>query len=175
MIARFRKVDHSIDPDYQPSVTILIAAYNEEACLEEKLKNSLTLAYPKNLLDIVVVSDGSTDNTDQIARQFESQNIKLVVNPTNSGKATALNNGMQSISSDIVVLSDANVMYQEDAIRNLVRHFSDSNIGAVSGKVVLVNDGLSYSASEDAYYSVCLLYTSPSPRDQRGSRMPSSA
>ena len=61
---------------------------------------------------------------------------------------------MQSISSDIVVLSDANVMYQEDAIRNLVRHFSDSNIGAVSGKVVLVNDGLSYSASEDAYYSV---------------------
>ncbi len=154
VIARFRKVDHSIDPDYQPSVTILIAAYNEEACLEEKLKNSLTLAYPKNLLDIVVVSDGSTDNTDQIARQFESQNIKLVVNPTNSGKATALNNGMQSISSDIVVLSDANVMYQEDAIRNLVRHFSDSNIGAVSGKVVLVNDGLSYSASEDAYYSV---------------------
>ncbi len=154
IIASFRKVEHQIDPGHTPSVTLLIAAYNEGEVLHEKLLNSLALDYPEGLLDIVVVSDGSTDNTDEIARSFESRGVKLIVNPVNSGKATALNNGMSQIQSDIVVLSDANVIYQLSAIRHLVRHFVDPSIGAVSGKVVLLNEGLSYSDAENAYYLV---------------------
>lgn len=154
IIARFRNIDHKIDPEYKPSVTLLIAAYNEGSVLKEKLQNSLAIDYPKELLDIVVVSDGSSDNTDDIVNAFTSRGVKLIVNPVNSGKATALNNGMSQIKSDIVVLSDANVMYQRNAIRKLVRHFIDPDIGAVSGKVVLLNDGLSYSDAENTYYHV---------------------
>lgn len=154
IIAKFKQVDHQIDHNHTPSVTVLIAAYNEGLVLKEKLENCLKLDYPNHLLSIIVVSDGSTDNTNEIAAEFEQQGVKLIVNPENSGKATALNNGIKQVSSDIVVLSDANVMYQSDAIRKLVRHFADSEIGAVSGKVVLLNDGLSYSVAEKTYYSV---------------------
>ena len=154
LIARFNNFDHKIDTELTPSVTVLIAAYNEAAVLREKLENCLKLDYPKELLDIVVVSDGSTDDTENIVKEFESHGIRLLLNPKNMGKATALNNGMENISSSIVVLSDANVMYQRDGIRNLVRHFADDNIGAVSGKVILLNEGLSYSDAEDAYYAV---------------------
>lgn len=154
VIARFRNVKHDIDQNLTPSVTLLIAAYNEASVLQEKLENSVQLEYPEDLFDILVVSDGSTDTTDSIAREFESRGVRLLVQPVNKGKAAALNSGMQNITSDIVVLSDANVMYQRDGIRKLVRHFADENIGAVSGKVVLLNEGLSYSDAENAYYSV---------------------
>jgi len=154
VIARFKNYDHKIDPELTPSVTVLIAAYNEASVLREKLENCLELDYPPDLLDIVVVSDGSTDDTENIVKEFASRGIRLLVNPQNKGKATALNNGIENITSSIVVLSDANVMYQRDGIRNLVRHFADDSIGAVSGKVVLLNEGLSYSEGEDAYYAV---------------------
>ena len=153
-IAAFKNIEHKTDSALTPSVTVLIAAYNEESVLREKLENCLELDYPAALLEILVVSDGSTDNTDNIVKEFESRGIKLLVNEDNKGKATALNNGMETITSSIVVLSDANVMYQRDGIRNLVRHFADDSIGAVSGKVVLLNEGLSYSDAEDAYYAV---------------------
>jgi len=126
--------------DHTPSVTLLIAAYNEGHVLKDKLDNCLTLDYPPGQLEIVVVSDGSTDNTNDIVREFESHGVKLIVSPQNSGKATALNVGMGHINSDIVVLSDANVIYQRSAIRKLVRNFADPDIGAVSGKVVLLNE-----------------------------------
>ena len=154
IIARFKNLEHKIDSGLTPSVTVLIAAYNEGKVLREKLENCLELDYPEELLDIVVVSDGSTDSTEGIVKEFESRGIRLLVNEVNQGKATALNNGIENITSSIVVLSDANVMYQRDGIRNLVRHFADDNIGAVSGKVVLLNEGLSYSDGEDAYYAV---------------------
>ena len=154
ILGRFRNIKHIIDPEHTPSVTLLIAAYNEGDVLKEKLENSLALDYPKDLFEIVVVSDGSSDDTDDIVQAFEGQGVRLIVNSVNSGKATALNNGMKSIRSDIVVMSDANVMYQRNAIRQLVPHFADPDIGAVSGKVVLLNDGLSYADAENTYYLV---------------------
>ncbi len=154
VIARFRQVEHQIDPEHTPSVTLLIAAFNEERVLKEKLQNSLAIDYPANLLEIIVVSDGSSDNTNGIATAFADRGVKLIINPVNSGKATALNIGMSQIKSDITVLSDANVFYQHDAVRNLVRHFADQSIGAVSGKVVLLNEGLSYSHAENTFYEV---------------------
>jgi len=154
LIARFRNVDHTIDTDHNPSVTVLIAAYNEGDFLRQKLENSLALDYPGDRLNIVLVSDGSTDNTNDIAREFESRGITVIIAPENKGKATALNTGMDVIDTDIVVLSDANVLYESNVIRKLVRHFSDPSIGSVSGKVVLLNDELSYSDAENTYYSI---------------------
>lgn len=154
VVTLIRKVDHEVNDMYLPEVTILIAAYNEEAVMHEKLQNSLALDYPVDLLRIIVVSDGSGDKTNEIVEQCDSRLVELIAMPENKGKATALNLGMEKISSGIVILSDANVMYQQNAIRKLVRHFSDDTIGAVSGMVVLLNDGLSYSDAENSYYSV---------------------
>lgn len=154
LIAQFKKIDHVTDSNFTPSVTVLIAAYNEADVLREKLNNSLSLEYPEDYLNILLVSDGSTDQTEQIVKEFEDKGITFIANPINQGKATALNMGMDSITSDIVILSDANVMYETNVVRKLVRHFADDSIGAVSGKVVLLNEGLSYSDAENAYYSV---------------------
>ncbi len=145
---------HQIDNEYEPSVTLLIAAYNEASILADKLTNSLQLDYPPHKLRILVVSDGSTDETDLIASRFADQRIELLSLAPNRGKMTALNEGFRTISSEIVVLSDANVMYDPASIRKLVRHFIDPSIGAVSGKVTLVNDHLSYAAAEGQYYGI---------------------
>jgi cellulose synthase/poly-beta-1,6-N-acetylglucosamine synthase-like glycosyltransferase len=145
---------HRIDDGYEPSVTLLIAAYNEASILTDKLTNSLHLDYPRHKLRILVVSDGSTDETDLIAEQFAGQGVDLLSLSPNRGKMTALNEGFKTISSEIALLSDANVMYDPASIRKLVRHFIDPAIGAVSGKVTLVNDHLSYAAAEVQYYGV---------------------
>jgi len=145
---------HRIDDEYEPSVTLLIAAYNEAGILVDKLANSLQLDYPRDKLRILVVSDGSTDGTDLIASQFADQGVELLPLVPNRGKMTALNEGFKTISSEIVVLSDANVMYDPASIRKLVRHFIDPSIGAVSGKVTLVNEHLSYAVAEVQYYGV---------------------
>jgi cellulose synthase/poly-beta-1,6-N-acetylglucosamine synthase-like glycosyltransferase len=145
---------HVVDEALRPSVTLLIAAFNEEAVLRQKLENSLALDYPRERLRILVASDGSTDATEAIAREFSRSRVELLALSPNRGKVTALNKAMQGIDSGIVLLSDANVMYLPDAVRKLVRHFADPAVGAVSGKVMLVNDQLSYSAAEDQYYSV---------------------
>jgi Glycosyltransferases, probably involved in cell wall biogenesis len=145
---------HQIDDRYEPSVTLLIAAYNEANVLEDKLANSLQLNYPRNKLRILVVSDGSTDATDMIAARFADQGVDLLSLSPNRGKITALNEGFKTIFSEIVVLSDANVLYDPAAIRKLARHFIDPSIGAVSGKVTLLNEHLSYAAAEAQYYGI---------------------
>jgi len=154
IVARFKSIKHKTDPDFTPSVSLLIAAFNEASVLKDKLENSLSLDYPVEHLDIVVVSDGSTDKTNEIAEAFSSRGVRLIVNQQNEGKASAINIGMEHIASDIVVLTDANVMCEPDAIQKLVRNFADPEIGAVSGKVVLLNESLSYSDAENTYYSI---------------------
>jgi len=154
ILSTFKTVSHRQNSDHTPSVSLLIAAYNEGDILRQKLDNSLLLDYPSDLLEIIIVSDGSIDATNQIAKEFEKSGVKLIVLEHNQGKATALNVGIKNIRSEIILLSDANVMYEPDSVRKLVRNFADSTIGAVSGKVVLLNDGLSYEKGEKFYYSI---------------------
>ena len=149
----FKKVHHT-DENYEPTVTLLIAAYNEADAIAEKLQNCLELDYPSNKLRILLVSDGSTDDTEKIARGFIDKGVELLALTPNRGKVTALNEALKTINSDIIVMSDANVMYQPLVIRKLVRHFADLTVGAVSGKVVLINDQISYSAAENQYYNI---------------------
>ncbi len=116
-----------------PSVTLLISAYNEEQAIKPKLENTLRLDYPRDKLQVIVVSDASTDGTDQIVRSFEDRGITLLRMPSRRGKTVGLNAALTMATGDIVVFSDANIFYRADTLRNLVRGFADPSIGCVTG------------------------------------------
>ena len=116
-----------------PSVTLIISAFNEERSISAKLENSLALDYPEDLLQILVVSDASTDETDRIVQQYGGKRVSLLRMPERRGKTVGLNAAMQRVQSEVVVFSDANILYQRDAIRRLVRNFADPMVGCVTG------------------------------------------
>ncbi|MDH3604875.1 MAG: glycosyltransferase, partial [Candidatus Tectomicrobia bacterium] len=149
--ARFARLTRH-DETYLPTVSLVIAAYNEEKVLREKLENSLALDYPEDKLEIVVASDGSTDLTNEIAASYASRGVRLHHVSPRGGKTRALNRVVPRTHGDILVLSDANTMYQPDAIRKLVRHFADPRVGAVSGDVRLVDAAETHAHSEGLYY-----------------------
>ena len=120
--------------DITPSVSLVIAAYNEERDIGEKLENILALDYPLDLLDVVIASDGSSDATNEIvARVAEKHShIRLLALPR-QGKAGALNDGVAASKGEILVFSDGNSKYLPDAIRKIVRPFADPSVGGVAG------------------------------------------
>jgi cellulose synthase/poly-beta-1,6-N-acetylglucosamine synthase-like glycosyltransferase len=120
----------------EPAVSILIAARNEEACLPAKLENLRLLNYPQNRLQIVIVSDGSTDRTADILRQHASSIVPVLLDATN-GKAFALNQAVQRASGEVLVFLDARQTVDPDAISELASCFADSTVGAVSGELLL--------------------------------------
>ncbi len=127
--------------DALPSVTILIPAYNEQAVLETKIQNTLQIDYPKDKLAIFVISDGSTDNTNQIAEEMAKQGqITFIPVLERKGKANALNVGLAQARSDIIVFSDSSIMLQPDSIKQIVRRFSDPKIGCISGEDHIPDD-----------------------------------
>jgi len=140
------------DDDYEPMVSLVIAAHNEECVLREKLDNSLTLDYTKDRLEVVVASDGSADGTNNIARAYAGRGVVLHEIVPRGGKTRALNLVIPKTCGEILILSDANTMYRADAIRKLVRHFVDPSVGAVSGDVRLVNAAETHAGSEGLYY-----------------------
>ena len=119
--------------DQIPGVSFLIPAYNEEAHLLQKLDNIREMDYPKQKLQIIFISDGSTDATNEILRTLTGSNIESIVLSRRSGKATALNEGVQRARHKILVFSDASTLFARDALRKLSRHFSDGRIGAACG------------------------------------------
>lgn len=116
-----------------PRVALVVAAYNEELVIEEKLKNSLALDYPDELLSINVFSDASTDGTESIVKGYESVGVRLWRLEGRLGKTNAQNVLVSELSEDIVVFSDANIMYKPEAVRELVKVFSDPSVGAAIG------------------------------------------
>jgi cellulose synthase/poly-beta-1,6-N-acetylglucosamine synthase-like glycosyltransferase len=121
-----------------PGVTFIIAAYNEEARLPGKIANLRQTAYPIDKLQIVFVSDGSTDRTNELLKSISESFVEIVLLPQRSGKPMALNHGVEYAKHDILVFSDASTLFAPNAVSNLVRHFSDPSIGAVCGSVQLM-------------------------------------
>ena len=132
-LARFKAPPAPVDPAQWPAVSFVIAAYNEERVIEWKLRNTLGLDYPKDRFEVIVASDGSNDRTAEIARGFEAQGVISLHEPQRRGKTAALNRGVNHARGEIVVFSDANNEFSTDAIRKLVRHFSDPSVGGVCG------------------------------------------
>lgn len=118
-----------------PVVSIVISAYNEAKCIAAKLDNILTMEYPRDRLEVVVASDGSTDGTDAIVERYKALGVKLLSLPR-IGKAAALNAAVNASSGEIQVFSDANSMYKADAIRELVRPLADPEVGGVAGNQI---------------------------------------
>lgn len=137
---------------HEPAVTLLIAAYNEEAVIAGKLENSLQLDYPADCLQILVATDGSDDRTVEIVRTFADRGVELSHSPQRRGKMAAINRALGQARGDIVIFSDANNAYAADALRQLVAPFSDPTVGAVSGaKTILSGDG-SLGEAEGLYW-----------------------
>ncbi len=154
LIALFAKIFPKIDyyKEIFPSVTLLIAAYNEETVIEGKLKNCLSIDYPKDQMKIMVVTDGSTDKTPQIVDQYVQKNLVLLHYPERRGKMAAINRAMSNIESEIVVFSDANNYYQSQTLRTLLIPFSDPSVGATTGsKTIQKGDG-NLGESEGIYW-----------------------
>lgn len=118
--------------DTLPSVTLMICAYNEEEVVEEKMRNTLALDYPRERFTVMWVTDGSTDRTNELLGHYPE--VKLVFSPERKGKTAALHHGMSEVQSDLVVFTDANTMLNEGAIREMVRQFDDPRVGCVSGE-----------------------------------------
>ena len=122
------------------SVTLLISVYNEARIISSKLKNTMALDYPNERLEVIVVSDASTDGTDSIVEALAGRGFKLLRIPERRGKTMGLNAAIRQARGEIIVFSDANILYQKDAIRQLVRNFADPNVGCVTGNSCYVEN-----------------------------------
>jgi cellulose synthase/poly-beta-1,6-N-acetylglucosamine synthase-like glycosyltransferase len=124
----------------EPSVTILIAARNEACCIDKTIQNKLALDYPSGKLEIIVVSDASTDGTDKIVARYSDRRVRLLRQEPRAGKTAALNTAVKEAQGEILVFADANSLYERDALLYLVRNFSDQSVGYVTGKMVYTNE-----------------------------------
>lgn len=118
-----------------PSVTIVCAVHNEDGTIGAKLDNLLGLDYPRDRVQIIVVSDGSTDRTDDIVRGFSDRGVELLRVAQRSGKPTALNRGVAAAQGDLVLFCDARQRIDPGALRALAAPFADEQVGAVSGEL----------------------------------------
>jgi len=133
-----------------PSISVVLPVYNGEVYLDEKLRSILALDYPKEKMDILVVSDGSTDGTEAIARNFEPWGVRLLGLPR-GGKATALNAAIRQARGDVLVLTDVRQPLAPDSVRLLLESFADPSVGAVSGELI-VGAGASNDANDIGMY-----------------------
>jgi cellulose synthase/poly-beta-1,6-N-acetylglucosamine synthase-like glycosyltransferase len=125
-----------------PPITLLIAAYNEEEIIAEKLENSLKLDYPPSCLQILVAADGSNDRTVEIVNSFGARGVELSYSPVRDGKSPAINRALRLVRGELVIFSDANNLYEPETLRKLVRHFTDPSIAVVTGaKTILEGEG----------------------------------
>jgi cellulose synthase/poly-beta-1,6-N-acetylglucosamine synthase-like glycosyltransferase len=125
--------------DFESTVSVIITAYNEELVLAAKLENTLALDYPRELLEIIVASDCSTDGTDQIARGFAPRGVRLYRQAQRLGKTAAQNAAVEQASGEIILFSDATSLYQPNAVKALLPSFADPTVGCVAGRLIYVD------------------------------------
>ncbi|MDX2189182.1 MAG: glycosyltransferase family 2 protein [Bacteroidota bacterium] len=134
-----------------PTVTLLIPAYNEIDFIEAKIKNCASLNYPSDRLEVIFVTDGSTDGTPEYIQTHSHYKVMHI--PTRAGKIAAMNRAMLQVSSDITIFCDANTTLNKNAIKNLVNHFANPEVGCVAGeKKVGIESNSQASATEGIYW-----------------------
>jgi len=131
----------------------VIAAYNEENVIAKKMENCLSIDYPRGLLEILVISDGSSDKTNEIVKKYAKNNDRIIfIELPRTGKSGALNKGIEHASNDIIVFSDANTEYATDALKILVSHFHDPSVGCVGGRLIYRNPRKVKSGEGESFY-----------------------
>jgi cellulose synthase/poly-beta-1,6-N-acetylglucosamine synthase-like glycosyltransferase len=135
LTARRDRRTSSVASEGLPPVSLLIPVHNEQDCLVDKIANIRQMDYPRERLEVVFVSDGSTDRTNEILLAFDDRRIETVFLPTRKGKSNALNMAVERARHDILIFSDASTLFAPDAVRNLVRHFRDPKVGVVCGSL----------------------------------------
>jgi cellulose synthase/poly-beta-1,6-N-acetylglucosamine synthase-like glycosyltransferase len=138
--------------DCTPAVTLVISAYNEAEVIRDKLTNSVRLDYPAEQLEVLVVSDCSSDGTDELVTNFGDPRVRLLRMQQRGGKTVGLNAAVKAARGEIIVFSDANAMYLADAIRKMARNFADPEVGAVVGESTYAADEGSSQRSESLYW-----------------------
>jgi glycosyltransferase involved in cell wall biosynthesis len=128
----------------RPSLSVIVAAFNEAGCIREKIDTTLSQRYPAQRLEIVVVSDGSTDATDAIVARHPDARVRLIRQEPRAGKSPALNRGVAAARGELLVFTDANAMFAPDALARLAAPFADPRVGLVTGH------GLYASTASDA-------------------------
>ena len=121
-------------PGYLPQLSILIAAYNEEANIARKLEQTLALDYPADRMEILILSDGSTDRTDEIVQSFTDPRVRLLRMEPRRGKTAAQNRGVQQARGEVLIYYDAKTLKKKQALRYLACNYEDPGVGAVSGR-----------------------------------------
>lgn len=151
-IKRLFKKPYPFKEDVElPSVSLLIAAYNEEDIIEDKIKNCLEIDYPKQLLQIIFITDGSSDNTPNIIKK--NSEVELLHEDNRAGKIAAIKRAIPHIKGEIAVFTDANTFLNTAAIKELVKHYQNPKVGAVAGeKRIMVENEADASAAGEGFY-----------------------
>lgn len=144
-----KRLAPGLDQDF-PTLTLVIAAYNEESIIEEKIANTLQLSYPAGKLSLIFVTDGSSDRTPDLVANYPQ--IKLMHTPVRSGKILAMHRAMDEVGTEVVVFTDANTFLNKDALLLIARHYADDKVGAVSGEKRVMQDALSDATAGEGFY-----------------------
>lgn len=145
-----------INKDFEPSVTILVPAHNEEDAIKNKLQNIKDVLYPKTKMEIIVADDGSTDNTSARVREFTEENqelqVKIVKSDKRLGKARILNKALEQAKNEIIIVSDADSFWPSDILAKSLHYLSDPAVGAITGLGVLNNASQSWITKAETNY-----------------------
>jgi len=136
-----RRGERRTRSSHAPSVSIVMAAYNEEDSIAGTLERCLAVHYPQDRLEVIVGSDGSTDDTVPVAEQYRDRGVRTFAFTERRGKLSVVEDCVDRARGEIIILTDANTRIEPDSVGNLVRHFADSKVGAVCGELVLKEHG----------------------------------
>jgi poly-beta-1,6-N-acetyl-D-glucosamine synthase len=151
VLARVRPRPLRIQDGYEPTVSVIVAAYNEEDVIVWRLANIADLEYPADRIEVIVVADGSDDRTAQLARSMGE--TKVLHHPERAGKRAAIERGVGAATGEILLLTDANNRFTPGTIRALVAPFADSSVGVVTGRKAIDDDmGRSLDRAEGLYW-----------------------
>ncbi len=151
-IKRIFSKKKKVDNNYEPDVTLFVAAYNEKDYVHEKVSNSKSLLYPKNKVRHVWVTDGSDDGTPEILRKYCDDGVEVYHEDARGGKIGAMNRGMKFVKTPIVIFSDGNTMLGKESIRRIVELFKDPKVGCVSGEKRVVSKGSDTAVGSEGIY-----------------------
>jgi cellulose synthase/poly-beta-1,6-N-acetylglucosamine synthase-like glycosyltransferase len=141
-----------------PYISLIIAAHNEEKDIAHKLEGSLNLDYPKDKCEIIVVSDGSVDKTNDIVKSFQDKGVRLLVLSERRGKTAAQNKAAKIAKGDVLIFSDATTVFQKETIKQMVSNFADAKVGGVGAELVYVNKNKTAAGEGTGLYWKCEKY-----------------